>query len=446
MRRFAARWSGLVAIAVALSIHASSTLHGQVPPADILDQLAARFDIATLQEGIALLPRSADTDIELIRIVGGVITVDGEPLSGSELRDRLGTDADLVLRASYVDAADLLRSADSEPSRGTDATRTRVRDGDIVRFSDEVVVERDERVDGDVVVISGDASVDGEVTGDVVVVMGSLNLGPDAVVRGDVNVVGGELTRAPGAQVMGELNEVVFRGVGGMLGEIGDGEASNGRRFGGRIAAPWSGVGGLVATVARVFLMLLLAFVVLAVARVAVERIAARTTATPARAGLTGFAAEVLFTPLMAVTIGVLVVSIIGIPLLVLVPFGVVIIMCGAFVGYTGLAYQVGGVLTHRFGWAERSAYVTVGSGVIALAGLTLLGKLAGLAAGAMLGVPLVVAGYAVEYLAWTLGFGAAILVCVDWQRERRARARSTAVATPAAPPESGEERGGGGR
>jgi hypothetical protein len=426
MRRSAVRRLGLAMVTAVLLMYAPSILHGQTGLADVLAQLEDRFDVVTLQQGIALVPKSVDTGVELIRIVGGVVTVDGVPVSGGELRDRLGADADLVLRASYLDG-DTLQATEREPSRANGVTRNRVRDGDIVRFSDEVTVERDERVDGDVVVISGDASVDGEVTGDVVVVMGVLTLGPDAVIRGDVNVVGGGLTRASGSQVLGELNEVVFRGVGTMLGQLGDGEDRNDRRLGGRIVAPWSGVGGFVGTVARVILMVLVALIVLAVSRVTVERIAARTRTTPARAGLTGLAAEVLFTPLMAVTIGVLVVSIVGIPLLVLVPFAVLIVMVGAFVGYTGLAYQAGGVLTRRLGWTERSPYVTVGAGVIALAGLTLLAKLAGLALGAMFGVPLLVLGYGVEFLAWTVGFGAVILACVDWQRERRARVSASA-------------------
>ena len=78
--------------------------------------------------------------------------------------------------------------------------------------------------------------------------------------------------------------------------------------------------------------------------------------------------------------------SIVGIPLILLVPFAVVIIMCGAFVGYTGLAYRVGCVMTRRFGWTDRGAYAAVAFGIVALAGLTLFAKLAGLLGGFLLG------------------------------------------------------------
>jgi len=63
------------------------------------------------------------------------------------------------------------------------------------------------------------------------------------------------------------------------------------------------------------------------------------------------------------------------------------------------------------------------------IAALTLLAKLAGLVGGFMLGGPLVALGYLVEYVAWTVGFGAAILVAADWQRGRRTSAG------PATPP-----------
>ena len=412
MTRHMRRQTSLMVIAFALLMHAASTLHGQAPPAaDVREQLEERYEVMTLQEGIALVPRRTDTGIRLIQIVNGVITIDGEPVSGGELRNRIGADADLVLQASYLDAADQPPAESPTPAGVAGVARIQVRSNDIVRFSGDVTIGRDERVDGDVVVMFGSADVDGEVTGDLVVVMGPLNLGPEAVVHGDVVVVGGRLNRTAGAQVLGDLNEVgMGRGVG-----------NRDRRLGGAFGWLWSGVGGLAATVARIILMILAALIVLAVARAAVERIAARTTAAPARAGLTGFAAELLFVPLLAVTVVVLAVSIIGIPLILLVPFAVVLVMCGAFVGYTGLAYQVGCLLTRRFGWTDRGAYAAVAFGIVALAGLTLFAKLAGLLGGFLLGGPLVALGYFVEYAAWTVGFGAAILVGADWQRERRA-------------------------
>ena len=404
------RQTGLLVITLALLMHAPSTLYGQAPPAaDVREQLQERYEVMTLQQGIALVPRRTETGIRLIQIVNGVITVDGAPVSGAELRNRIGADADLVLQASYLGAADQPPAESPAPAGVAGVARIQVRSNDIVRFNGDVTIGRDERVDGDVVVMFGSADVDGEVTGDLVVVMGPLSLGPEAVVRGDVVVVGGRLNRTAGAQVLGDLNEVgMGRGVG-----------NRDRRLGGAFGWLWSGVGGLAATVARIILMVLAALIVLAVAR----------------AGLTGLAAELLFVPLLAVTVVVLAVSIIGIPLILLVPFAVVLVMCGAFIGYTGLAYQVGCLMTRRFGWNDRGAYAAVTFGIVALAGLTLFAKLAGLLGGFLLGGPLVALGYFVEYAAWTIGFGAAILVGADWQRERRARVSPVTPPSAEAPP-----------
>lgn len=402
-----------VMIAFALLMNAAAALYAQAPSAaEVRDRLQKQYEVVTLQQGIALVPRRTDAGVKLIQIVNGVITVDGEPVSGSELRNRIGADADLVLQASYLDAAGQQPLTSSPPGPAAGVARTQVRNGDVVRIGGDVNVARDERVEGDVVVVFGSADVNGEVTGDLVVVMGPANLGPEAVVRGDLNVVGGNLSRAPGAQVMGDLNEV---GMGGRVG-------GRGRRFRGMFGSLWSGFGGFAATMARVILMLLAALIVVAIARAAVERVAARAAAVPVRAGLAGLAAELLFIPLLVVTVVVLAISIVGIPLILLVPFAGVMVMLGAFVGYTGLAYQVGTLLTRRFGRTDRSAFTLVIFGVVALAGVTLVGKLAGLAGGFLLGVPLVVFGYLIEYVAWTIGFGAAILAGADWQRERRVR------------------------
>ena len=119
MRRHMRRRTGLVMIALALLLHAGSTLHGQTPPAaGVREQLQERYEVVTLQQGIGLVPRRTDMGIRLIQIVNGVITVDGEPVSGGELRNRIGEDADLVLQASYLDAADRPPAGSATPGGG----------------------------------------------------------------------------------------------------------------------------------------------------------------------------------------------------------------------------------------------------------------------------------------------------------------------------------------
>ena len=73
--------------------------------------------------------------------------------------------------------------------------------------------------------------------------------------------------------------------------------------------------------------------------------------------------------------------------------------------------------LVARFGWSERGEYASVALGVLVIGGLTVLARSAALIGGGLFGFPLAAIGFAVEYVAWTIGFGAALLV---WLRGRR--------------------------
>lgn len=400
--------------------------------ADLRDRLRARYDILALQDGVALVPRQPTDDIRIIQIRDGAVAVNGEALTGRELRARLGADADLVLRVSYLDATDVRTltanappapapsviippDAPTEPTRPTppipptppeiEVSRRVRRGGDVVRIFGNVNVGRDERVDSDVVVVMGNAYIDGEVGGEVTVVMGNAYLGPEAVVRNNVTVIGGRLNREAGARIDGSIDNV---GIGSIDGPAWGIPAAIGANIFGRI-------GSLAGTVLRVALLALLALVVMAFGRASIERIADRTAADPLRAGLVGFFAQLLFFPVLVITVVVLAISIIGIPLLLLVPFGIVLMLVVLLVGFTGVAYQVGRLLNGRFGWT-RGAYATVILGVVVIAAVTLIARSAAVAGGSLLTFPLSAAGYILEYTAWTLGFGAAILA---WLRRR---------------------------
>jgi hypothetical protein len=83
-------------------------------------------------------------------------------------------------------------------------------DAGIVRVFSDAYVPPGREVDGDVVVVFGTARVDGQVTGSVVSVLGSVRLGPGATVSGDAVAVGGDLDLARGATVHGESVSVGF--------------------------------------------------------------------------------------------------------------------------------------------------------------------------------------------------------------------------------------------
>jgi hypothetical protein len=382
-----------------------------------------RYTLLPIQEGLALAPR-APGSIRSVEIRRGIIAVDGVEVTGAELRERLGADADLVLELSYLDATSrsaLLGGAQATPAPAVappapEAPRpgTSRRRGALVRFGGNVSVPADEIVTEDVVVIGGSADIDGQVEGDVVVVGGSARLGPQAEVRRDVTVVGGTLDRDPGARVGGEVTEVAVGGFdawrqgrfprarrGGFVG--------NGWPFGDGEMSPWIRFGG---TLARLVLLALIASVVVLVARTPVERVAARAAAEPFKSWLVGFVAELALVPVLVITVVGLVVSIIGIPLLLLVPVALMALVVVLLVGYAGVAQWLGRRIQAGLGWSRGQPIAATVLGIGLLVVPILLGRLAGLAGGlGALATILVVAGVLVEYAAWTVGLGAAALV-----------------------------------
>src|SRR5205085_6505397 len=62
-----------------------------------------RFQILPIANGVVLTPRfkAAARSVE---VADGTIALDGAPVTGAELRQKLGADADLILQVSYLDA------------------------------------------------------------------------------------------------------------------------------------------------------------------------------------------------------------------------------------------------------------------------------------------------------------------------------------------------------
>jgi hypothetical protein len=422
-----------IVMLVALFAGAAHMVQAQTATAgELRGQLEAKYDIVALQQGVGLVPKQPNPRVRMIEVINGNVSVDGMTVTAAQLRDRVGADAAPIVQLTYLSAAEQRQLASPEPAvtpapgattpvpeagstpsttpaPSPEAGPSTVTRDDIVHIGGSPVsVKQNERVRGDVVSVGGPLDIDGEVTGDVVGVMGKVNLGPHAVVRGDVTAVGGQLTRDAHAQVFGKVNEV---GAGGGQGAPGIPTARQVifGTLGQRVAT-------LATTVTRVLLFVLFVLIVTAVGRRPVEQIAARIAAEPLRSGLVGLLAEILFVPVVCVTIVALVVSIIGIPLLVLVPFGIILAGVVMLVGFTGTAYIAGGWALERLGRTERNPYVMVATGVGIITTITLLARLTSLALGGF-GIPLTVVGYVIEYLAWTVGFGAAILA---WLRMRR--------------------------
>lgn len=292
------------------------------------------------------------------------------------------------------------------PETPSQNSRPRRRD-DVVRIGGSVKVASDEHVAGDVVAVGGSVDIDGLVDGDVVAVGGSANLGPTADVRGDLVVVGGALKQDPKAIVRGNVQNVGF------------GEIPFGGNFGPhRNWRGWNPLNGIrpiaqfMGTTVRVGLLMLFAALVMFVARAPVEQIAERVATEPVKSWIVGFLAEILFVPILLLTVFVLAISIIGIPLLLLVPVAIVGAILAFLVGFTGLAYHVGRVLESRIDQLRARPYAATLAAIVVILSPLLLARIIGLTGGMGLVVGILVAvSVVIEYVAWTTGLGAAALV-----------------------------------
>ena len=442
-------------VAIAASGDRLAAREAQAAPdsAALRASIERRFEVDRLRNGVALRPRADVQGIRIIEIADGVVAIDGQPATGAELRDKLGAaDADLVLQLSYLSDADrqslFARASDPTPPPAPVFERqdrpfdppppprprfrgwSEDREGDRVSiFSGDIEIREGERIDGDAVAIGGSVHVDGDVRGDVVSIGGRVRLGPRASVRGDVVVVGGTLERDPQAQIAGRVNHV-------SVGSFNLG----GHRW--RDVNPmwfwWGSMMGsavaFVGTLTRVAIMCLLGAVVILIGQKHVELTGEYASAAPLKSGAIGLLAQILFIPVLVLLIVLLVVTIIGIPLLILVPFLILGLMFVGFVGFTAVAHRLGRALSSRFGWAVDNPYRTTIVGIVAVMLPLLLARLLNLGGLVMLpvGFGLGLIGALVEYVVWTVGFGAVALARFS---HRPWPLVGPSAGTPAAPP-----------
>jgi hypothetical protein len=245
------------------------------------------------------------------------------------------------------------------------------------------------------------------VRGEVVSIAGTVELGPNAVVRRDVTVVGGTLRRDPAARIDGEINEI---GIGAI-------DLSGVRWTPPSLATMWWGwtlgaAYAFVATLVRIAVLCLLAALVLLLGRDYVERVSLRAASEPLKAGAIGFLAQILFLPILVITIVLLIVTIIGIPLLALIPFAMLGLGVFALIGFTSVGYHIGRLLVSRLGWDGAGPFGATIAGILIVVAPVLLARLIGLGGGVLYPMTfgLGFVGILVEYLAWTVGFGAVAL------------------------------------
>ncbi len=397
------------------------------------DAVLARYRALSIQNGIVLVPLSRADGIESVEIRGGTIAINGRAVTGDEVRARLGRDAEAVLQLSYFDLPTqqrmLLPAAEQpagaarpeaapvppapsgavEPAAPPEPERTFRREYDArVRLFGDITVARDEQVNGAVVAVGGSVTVDGRVRDNVVAVGGSVKLGPHAEVLGDVTAVGGSIERDPGAVVSGRLNEV---GISTPSIRIRPNWSVHWTPWPWFSAGAWPAV-RLFGTIVRMALFGLLAALVVLVAPRAVQRVEFAVTSQPWKAALVGLLAQLFFVPVLVLAVVVLAVSIIGIPLLVLVPFGILAFLLAFLLGFAGAACGLARAVWRRGAGTESGTLAALAVGLAIIWGFTLLGRIVGLGGGPLMAaaIGLTVVGVLIEYAAWTLGLGGALL------------------------------------
>jgi hypothetical protein len=143
-----------------------------------------------------------------------------------------------------------------------------------------------------------------------------------------------------------------------------------------------------------------------------VARVEAKITGEFWQSGLAGFLAQLLFIPLFVLVTVVLVVSIVGIPLLVLYPFLILALLLGGLIGFSAFALWVGRLIERRFDRHYGSAVATALVGLFAIEICRIVGRLLAVGHGPLdlFAWFFSITGFLLSYIAWTVGFGAVIL------------------------------------
>jgi hypothetical protein len=426
-----------------------------------------RWRVIPLQGGLLLVPKrpSSIKGVELTR--DGAIAIDGQTVTGADLQNRLGADADAVLRLSYLSPAErgamfLAQAqppADTEPverAKTSGAAGRRVPGagagsgpaanadspnhgngpwtevmpiarGDRFRFGGNATVDESEQVKS-VTAVMGNANIDGVVSRDVVAIGGDVQLGPKAVVRGSVTAIGGAVHADPSARIDGQVNELGFTNANLRVWWAEHGRAES---FSVGITPDWPRIARITffSGVAMSVIWILLCAGALVIAPNAVNRQRQTMAGAPIVAFVTGIATELFLGPVLALIVTFLAVSVIGIPLIALVPIGLFALFLGTLFASTAVCLSIGERLV-GLSIGRALPLVAVLAGGVFLSAVTLAGRFFWMANHGRFGWGLAFAGVGllIEYVAVTLAVGGAMLSAARSIRFRRKRAAAAAV------------------
>jgi hypothetical protein len=259
-----------------------------------------------------------------------------------------GKDAREAARAAASDAKAAAKDARAEAKRAAKEAKRKIREAlrDREKVGGDVVIEagqaaRDVNAVGgsvtlrpgaeaqDVVAVGGSVTLeDGAKAKDVVAVGGNVVVGPNAVVEGDAVSVGGEIKIDPSGEVQGEHTTVGVAGLGGLIGSA---KSITEKRHETEHGAAWS----FAMLLLKYGIFFALALLVMVLIPRRVEVVAATMLNDPVRTIGAGLLA-VLAQPLVSL---VLIITIVGIPLLLVQLLGVVLV---GVIGFTAAAVLIG--------------------------------------------------------------------------------------------------------
>jgi hypothetical protein len=379
-------------------------------------------EITIDDDGIRIGGERVDTEGTEIKIDGGEITINGRRIDIDDATS-ITIDRDgIKIGGVRIDTDQgVVREYDSGEYYDEDGTRISISGKDVVRFGDDVIIDEGEVVGGDAVAILGSVLVNGTLEGDAVAVGGTVTVGPHGRVDGDAVGIGGGVSKDPGGVIRGERVSI---GRGGHWAGTWDrgGFTRYHRPF------PWgffSRGGRLLMWIVWTIMLVLLALLITAVARRPVETISMKAKHEAFKMGLIGLAAWLLLGPAMLLFI----VTIIGIPIgLLVLPM---VFALALLVGYTAVSLAVG----ERFGGGAngRSPYVSVAIGILVLQALNIIAgiiRMPGSWIGAF-GFVIALIGYAVIFVAATVGLGAVITTRFGTAKPKPAPAAPGAILPP---------------
>jgi hypothetical protein len=258
-----------------------------------------------------------------------------------------------------------------------------------------------------VVVLGGSATIDGRAEQDVVVIGGTLRAGPTAVIRGDAVAVGGDAIIDPSAQIAGDVERtsITWPTV-----DFGWGDIPNG----------WWALVGFGSMVLRLGIVLFVSLFMVWLAPGWIDRIGARLSGAGGASLALGVMTQLLFVPALIIVAIAMAITIVGIPLLLLLPFFVAGVGLLWVAGFAAVAVRIGARLRGQGPGPSGSPTLDLLTGFFATTIVTVAGHFLSLGPSWMGPMAWMVgmAGFVVEYCVWTLGLGAALTAWLGGRRD----------------------------